>query len=91
VIAAKLRVRAGAEADAARTFASLTPPSRAEPGCLAYQAHVDPTDPSTFFIYEHWADDAALELHRRTEHYVRWAPALADLVQERDVLLLEPL
>ena len=40
-----------------------------EPGNLIYTAHQDPKTPTQFFIYEQYADQAALEAHRDSAHY----------------------
>ena len=48
---------------------TMTPLSRAEPGCLQYQGHVTADDPRQFFLYEQYADAAAVEAHRSTPHF----------------------
>ncbi|MBC6988684.1 putative quinol monooxygenase [Hymenobacter sp. BT491] len=40
-----------------------------EPGNLVYLAHQSPDEPSRFFVYEQYADDAALQAHRESAHY----------------------
>ena len=47
----------------------LAPQSRAEPGCLQYDAHVDPDDPDRFFLFERYVDEAALEAHLGGPHF----------------------
>ena len=47
----------------------LIPLSRAEPGCLQYDAHRDPDDPDRFFLFERYADEAALEAHQASTHF----------------------
>lgn len=47
----------------------ITPLSRAEPGCLQYDAHRDPGDPNRFFLFERYADEAALEAHAASPHF----------------------
>lgn len=48
---------------------ALTEGSRKEPGCVTYIAHFLSDDPCTVFIYEQYADDAALDFHRGTPHF----------------------
>jgi len=38
-------------------------PTRAEPGCINYDFHVDMADPCVFVFYENWASQADLEAH----------------------------
>ena len=90
-VAVRLVAKEGEEGRLRDAFANLTPPTLAEPGCLLFQAHVDPENPRTFFVYEQWRDEAALLAHRDTEHYQRWAVGVIfDAVEYRDRLLLEP-
>lgn len=37
--------------------------SRAEPGCVSHNIHVDCEDPLRLFFFEQWADRAALAAH----------------------------
>jgi quinol monooxygenase YgiN len=54
--------------------------------------HKHKTDPRRFFIYEQYKDDAALEAHRTTTHFLQLAKK--DLVKVADRTeghLFEPL
>jgi quinol monooxygenase YgiN len=51
----------------------LTEASRAEPGCLQYQAHRDPDNPNIIFLYEQYADEAAYQSHADSEHFKTYA------------------
>ncbi|MEI7759632.1 MAG: putative quinol monooxygenase [Thermoleophilia bacterium] len=58
------------EGDAvAALLRQLTPLSRAEPGCLQYDAHRDPEEPNTFFLFERYADDDALAAHSGSAYF----------------------
>jgi len=50
---------------------------KAEPGCLAYSLHRSEKDSEAFAIFEVYADDAALDVHRK-------APYLAAYRQRRE-------
>ena len=70
----------------------LTSASRQEPGCVAYIPHSVETDPTTVVIYEQYRNDAALEAHRGTEHFDRWANhGLYPRMQERSIEMLAAL
>lgn len=47
--------------------------SRGEPGCVSYLPHTLETDPNTVLIYEQYRDGEAVEAHRATAHFARWA------------------
>jgi quinol monooxygenase YgiN len=71
-LAVKWTIREG-ELDA--VLAALRPlaeASRAEPGCLMYQAHRDPERPNVLFLYEQYADEAAYKAHADSEHFKQY-------------------
>ncbi|HXE90049.1 MAG TPA: putative quinol monooxygenase [Terriglobales bacterium] len=72
----------GKEEEVARLFRALQEESRKEPGCLLYVAQRHRDDPARFLVYEQYKDDAALEAHRTTRHFLEIArgelPKLAD-------------
>lgn len=92
VLAVTWMAKTGREADAAQLFSKLTEESRKEPGCVQYVVHRHRTEPRRFFIYEQYKDDAALEAHRVTPHFLQFAkkdlPKVADRVEGH---LFEPL
>jgi quinol monooxygenase YgiN len=82
----------GKETEVAEIFAKLEQASREEPGCLMYVVHRHRTDPSRFFIYEQYEDDAALEVHRRSQHFQDYAvKALSGIGVRREGELYVPL
>ncbi|HEY3068390.1 MAG TPA: putative quinol monooxygenase [Methylomirabilota bacterium] len=48
---------------------------RDEPGCHRFNVLQDTTDPSTYFFYEVYEDEAAIEKHRAMPHYATWRAA----------------
>jgi (4S)-4-hydroxy-5-phosphonooxypentane-2,3-dione isomerase len=48
---------------------ALTGPSRAEKGCLLYQGHRSTEEPTRFFLYEAYVDEAAYQAHTETPHF----------------------
>jgi quinol monooxygenase YgiN len=92
VLAVTWVAKAGREAEVSVLFAKLTEESRKEPGCAMYQVHRHRTELRRFFIYEQYRDDAALETHRATAHFLQYAkkelPKVADRV---DGNLFDPL
>ena len=72
VVAATYRVKAGEEEKIREILETMTPFSRAEPGCLYYQTHRSADDPQVFFLYEQYADEAAYQTHMSTPHFERY-------------------
>jgi len=73
VLAVIWMAKLGHEAEVAEVFSKLTVESRKEPGCLMFQVHRHKTEPRRYFIYEQYKDDAALEAHRATPHFLQYA------------------
>ena len=70
VLVAKYHVKTGKgdEGEAAlRRMAPLV--QTGEPGCKLYQANRSTENRDLFLLYEHYADQAALEAHRNTPHF----------------------
>jgi (4S)-4-hydroxy-5-phosphonooxypentane-2,3-dione isomerase len=92
VLAVTWMAKMGRESEVATIFEKLSAESRKEPGCLMYQVHKHKTDPRRFFIYEQYKDDAALEAHRTTSHFLQMArkdlPKIADRTEGH---LFEPI
>ena len=65
---------------------ALAGPSREEPGCLCYMPHFVDGEALTILIYEQYRNEAAVEAHRATEHFKRWAVGgLYQMMLERQV------
>ena len=60
----------------AREFTEAT---RAEPGNIRFDLLADPEDENRFHCYEIFADEAALDAHRATEHYRRCVELIGPL------------
>jgi quinol monooxygenase YgiN len=57
----------------AQILQQLTPLSRKEPGCVSYIPHTVESDPNTVVIYEQYRDEAAVEHHKGTPHFAKFA------------------
>ena len=86
-VAAYFRTQPGQEETVRQLLLQAAAAVRAhEPGNLVYTAHQDPKDSTQFFIYEQYADQAALEAHRDSAHYQTIvAGQIGPLLAERDV------
>jgi quinol monooxygenase YgiN len=63
---------------------SLAAESREEPGCVVYVPHRIEGEPDTVLIYEMYRDGAALDAHRASAHYRKYAiQGLYQLLRER--------
>lgn len=69
----RMRFSSDDRAEITSTVAELTRLSRLESGCISYVPHWVESDPDTLLIYEQYRDDAAVEHHRSTPHFARYA------------------
>jgi quinol monooxygenase YgiN len=80
------------EAEAKELFGKLTKVTRAEPGCRMYQAHQSLSEPRRFFLYEQYADEAAVKAHRESPHFDEWVQrGLFRIIESRTPELYAPL
>jgi len=81
---AHLRVRAEAlEKFRARLLRHAQITLSSEPGCSKFDVHQERSDPTLFLLVEHYADDAAVEAHRQSAHYLAFREDVKDWVTER--------
>jgi quinol monooxygenase YgiN len=69
----RMRFRPEDREEIAGILRELTAASRQEPGCVSYIPHTVESEPDTVLIYEQYRDAAAVEAHRASAHFKRWA------------------
>lgn len=82
-VVAVFKARAGMEAAARDAVLGVVAPTRAEAGCINYDLHQNPDDPSILMLYENWVSKRALDEHLAM-------PYLKDLLGKADELFKEP-
>lgn len=81
---AKIKAKQGSENDLEAAFHDMIKKVRAaEPGCQAYILHKSNTDATQFVWYETYADQAAFEAHRKTDHMKEMGQRIANLLDGR--------
>ena len=61
-----------------------------EPGCREFNVSVLANRPNHVFLYEVYDNEAALNAHRATDHFKKFAAATANMVTGRNVRALSP-
>jgi len=69
VVIATWIAKPGYEDAVAKEIQGLIQPSRAEAGCLCYEAHRSLSDPRTFVLYERYVDEATYAAHTDSPHF----------------------
>jgi quinol monooxygenase YgiN len=83
-VVVRIRAKEGRETEVRRELLALLAPTRAERGCLGYDMHEMPDEPTLFLFHETWASDADLDRHLMEEHVQSW-------IAKADALLAEPM
>ncbi|SAK93922.1 antibiotic biosynthesis monooxygenase [Caballeronia temeraria] len=90
-VIATLQARPERESDVEAALRVLLTHSRKEPGIRRYDLYRDSTRPTTFHLIEAYADEAALEAHRESAHYLRYREQAGDwLMAAPMVAVLDP-
>jgi quinol monooxygenase YgiN len=79
-VIAEIRAKSGQDAALRRQLRSLVAPTRAEPGCMAYDLHESNTEPGRFVFYETWKQEADLDAHFQTPHMMEFQARIPELV-----------
>jgi quinol monooxygenase YgiN len=69
----RLRFKDDDREEIGQILRELTRLSRQEPGCVSYVPHWVESNPDTVLIYEQYKDEAAVEHHRGTAHFAKFA------------------
>lgn len=75
-----IRIKPGRIDDFLKVFKVNFDGTRAEPGNLRFDVLQDPEDEHHFVVYEAFESEAAVDDHRKTEHYKKTVEGLKDLM-----------
>jgi quinol monooxygenase YgiN len=86
VIVAQYRIQPDDVAAVRAELEQMLEPTRAEPGCLAYDVYVDPNAETLVVLVERYSDEAAFQAHLDSAHFDEHLrqgvlPRLADRVR----------
>ncbi|WP_394770723.1 putative quinol monooxygenase [Lacisediminihabitans sp.] len=83
---AQYTIAEGNEADVLALVAELASASRAEPGCLAFDAYLKLGTDRDLVLIERYRSEADFGLHRETEHFARLVLGqIVPLLEKRSV------
>ena len=81
-IIARIKAKPGSEQALEEAFRDMIKKVRAaEPGCQAYVLHKSPKDATQFVWYETYTDQAAVDIHMKTEHMKAMGGRIKDLLE----------
>ena len=77
-VVALLRAKEGSVGVLRDALQAIVEPTRAEPGCLAYDLFESTVDPNTMITVELWRSQADLDAHMETAHIAGAIAAVGD-------------
>jgi quinol monooxygenase YgiN len=83
-VVVRIRAKEGCEGEVRRELLALLAPTRVERGCLSYDMHEMPDEPTLFLFHETWESERDLDRHLMEPHVQSW-------ITKADALLAEPM
>jgi quinol monooxygenase YgiN len=81
-VIAHIRAKPGREQEVKQALLGLCGPTRAEHGCINYDLHQAPSDPTLFLFHENWASKNDLDAHSQSAHLQAWRKRATELLVE---------
>ena len=81
ILVVRVTIKAGHENEVLVPFRKLQEETRREPGCILYVVQRSCEDSRRYLIYEQYNDQAALDTHRASPHFIDESPTHRGLVR----------
>lgn len=78
-VVATFQAKAGQEEPLKAALIGLVAPTRQEVGCINYDLHALPDNPTRFLFHENWTSRAHLEAHLQSAHLQALLPRVDEL------------
>jgi quinol monooxygenase YgiN len=78
-----LKFQPGKAEEARRILTELAGPIRDEPGCAIFEVHTSKEDADVVYLYEQYADQAAVEAHLASPMFKRVEEEVFPIVADR--------
>lgn len=79
----------GREKELESTLLELIAPTRKEKGFVQYDLHRDVRNPGAFVFYEIWESREDLDRHSQADHLARYRQKGVDLIERKELFILE--
>jgi quinol monooxygenase YgiN len=80
ILAVTLPIKPERRAEAVEIALGMTAETHKEPGVGVYTFHAPLDDPNTFFVYEEWPSQEALDYHNNSEHMTVFAGRIGEVL-----------
>ena len=83
---ATINAQPGKADDVRAALQTLVTATRTEPGNLHYMLHEDPKNLGSFFVFEEYKDEAAVDAHMKSPHLAAAFAAVGNLLAAAPVI-----
>ena len=91
ILVVRVTIKSGHEDAVIEPFQKLQDESRREPGCLNYFVQRSRDNSRVYLIYEQYVDEAALDAHRKSPHFIEYGTnGFYRFVEDRQAELFNP-
>ena len=91
VVAINITAKEGMGDEVAQILEDLIEPTMAEEGVKMFLPCRSPTDPSSFFVYELYRDEAGWDAHNKAPHFLQVVDRLVELAAHRERVPFAPI
>ncbi|MDR2513257.1 MAG: antibiotic biosynthesis monooxygenase [Puniceicoccales bacterium] len=88
LITARVHVKQGLVDEFIQAAKALVTASRAEAGCIAYEYLHSPDNGHQFLFLERWKDQAAIDSHFASEHFVAFGATLGRIAASKPEIVI---
>jgi len=82
MITAKIFIKPGREAEFAEAAKWMIENTVKEEGCLQYTLYQDPYNPTNFFFFERYKNQAAIDAHFAASYFTEFGTKISDLTSQ---------
>lgn len=82
LVIASAKAKPGKEGELEQALREVAPPTRAQPGCVAFDLYRRHDDPAVIIGFEHWSSKEHHDLHLKSAHVQKLMSAMADILAE---------
>lgn len=82
MITAKIYIKAGHEAEFAEAAKWIIENTLKEEGCLQYTLYQDPYNPTNFFFFERYKNQAAIDAHFAAPYFTEFGTKIGDITSQ---------
>ncbi len=80
ILTATITSKSGKRNEIISKSQELIKATRSESGCISYELFASTEDEDVLLMFERWENMEALELHKQTDHFTAFGPAIGEFL-----------